>query len=335
MSPLHLFIGGLISTLAFALAAIRWLGPRGWMDVPEGRKTHGHPVPRTGGAALWGGVLVGQAMGWLGLPITTTEWICLHGLALLGFLDDRFSLRPAAKAFVGLAIAIALAVSAAHLFVAEHPSVVLMSIPIPTDPPWIVIGLLVLWFWALPQSFNLIDGMDGLVLGFSLCILLSLRIGLRSGSGTFLLGALLAVFVLNWPNARHFLGDCGAYFIGGLLGLVALKTKAFAYPSHALWIFAYPILDTTLVVLTRLFLRRPLGQGDRNHFHHHWAELLGRRGRWAVPILWTLGAAMAMRPQHFPGSGIIAWLAFWFMIISGTIFAIQTCLKREPPPGMG
>ncbi|MBK8791022.1 MAG: hypothetical protein IPO28_12895 [Holophagaceae bacterium] len=31
--------------------------------------------------------------------------------------------------------------------------------------------LLALWFWAIPQAFNLIDGLNGLSMGFSLIVI--------------------------------------------------------------------------------------------------------------------------------------------------------------------
>jgi UDP-GlcNAc:undecaprenyl-phosphate/decaprenyl-phosphate GlcNAc-1-phosphate transferase len=290
------------------------------MDHPTERKTHGHPMPRTGGIALWLAITLGQGLGWLNVPITSSEWVCLHGLALLGALDDRFSLRPFTKALVGFVVAVALAIPVAQAFAVDRPEVVLMSMHIATNPPWVVISLLVLWFWALPQSFNLIDGMNGLAIGLALITLFALQVGLGTGHGTFLLGVLIATFFLNWPRPKHFLGDCGSYFLGGFLGLLALKTKAFIYPSHALWVFAYPILDTALVILTRTILRRPIGLGDRNHYHHHWSRLLGKRAGWTVPILWLQGAALATRPLYLPGSALLAWGTLGLMLGQGAFF---------------
>lgn len=330
MTPFSLLIAGLLLAGALSWVGARALAPRGWLDHPDARKHHGLPVPRTGGLALWGAMTIGQLMGWILLPITATEWVCLHGLALLGALDDRFNLRSHVKALVGLGLGLTLAIPVAHAYAADRPIAFLMRIPIALDPPFVAIGLLTLWFWAVPQTFNLIDGMDGLALGTSLIALLALQLDLRLGQGTFLLGALLAVFFLNWPRAFHFLGDCGAYFLGGLLALVALKTKAFIHPSHALWIFAYPILDTLQVVLIRLLTRRPLGLGDRNHLHHHWARRLGRHAGWAVPLLWVQMIALSARPIYFPGSAWVAWTTLGLMLGQIAWF-VASALQAQTP----
>ena len=331
---ISLAIFGFFTTFGLALVAIRALAKHGWLDHPGARKEHSGPIPRTGGIALWLAVCLGQATGWIKLPIEPSEWVCLHSLALLGALDDRFNLRSRVKALAGFGLALTLAIPVAHAFAMDRPEAVLMAIRIPLTPPYLAIGLLTLWFWAVPQTFNLIDGMNGLAIGTSLIALLAVQLDIRAGQGAYLLGAVLAVFILNWPKAFHFLGDCGAYFLGGLLALVALKTKAFLYPSHALWIFAYPILDTLQVIIIRLVTHRPLGMGDRNHLHHHLARILGRHAAWTVPLLWVQMIALAARPMYFPSSGPIAWTVLILMLIQVIAFIrwahVQACRNTSP-----
>lgn len=317
-TPTMRFLAGLLSAGILAILAVRILGPRGWMDLPGPRKQHESPIPRTGGMALWTAVAIGQALGFLQLPISGREWICLHGLALMGALDDRHSLSSRVKAGAGLGLAFVLAIPVSEAFALDRPIVTLMRIGIPTDPLLIILSLLVLWFWALPQAFNLIDGMDGLASGLSL-IIAGFLLGGRGFAGTpFLMGALLAVFLLNWPRALHFLGDCGAYFLGGLLGLLALRTRAFEFPSLALWVFAYPILDMAMVITIRFLRGAHLGQGDRNHLHHHWASIIGPR--WTVCLLWAQAAALGAGPTGFPGSQWVCWPTLGLMVAQCAYF---------------
>lgn len=324
MTAFALLMLGFAVCLGTAVAAIRWVAPLGWIDSPGPRKLHLKPTPRTGGITLWFSLSLAQVLGWLHLPITTGEWLCLHGLALLGALDDRFSLSASVKAWTGLGLAITLAIPVAQAFALDRPVALLMKIPIPTDPPWFTLPLLVLWFWALPQAMNLIDGMNGLATGLALLAAAFMLVGGRFSGAPFLLGALLAVFVLNWPKAFHFLGDCGAYFLGGLLGLLALRTRAFVNPSLALWIFAYPIFDMTLVIIIRLFQGHPLGKGDRNHLHHQWSQVLGPRAGWAAPLLWLQAAALGVGPTGFPGSAYICWPALGIMVAQCGFFAYRS-----------
>lgn len=278
--------------------------------------------------ALWAALSLGGTLGWLQLPISNGEWVCLHGLALMGALDDRHSLSPRVKAMVGLGLAFTLAIPVSQAFAADRPVVMLMRMAIPTDPPFLTLPLLVLWFWALPQAFNLIDGLDGLATGLALLITAFLLGGRGFTGMPFLLGALGAVFLLNWPRAVHFLGDCGAYFLGGLLGLLALRTRAFEYPSLALWVFAYPILDMALVITIRFLRGNPIAGGDRSHLHHQLASLLG--ARWTVPLLWLQAAALALGPTGFPGSYWICWPALGLMLVQCAFFVRRSVRIGEP-----
>lgn len=321
------FLAGVLVAGLLAFIALRFLGPRGWMDLPDARKRHERPTPRTGGLALWAALALGSVLGWLPLPISGGEWLCLHGLALMGALDDHYSLSPRVKALAGLGLALTLALPVAQAFAADRPVAMLMRMAIPTSPPLLTLPLLVLWFWALPQAFNLIDGMDGLATGLALLIAVFL-LGGRGFAGTpFLLGALAAVLLLNWPRAWHFLGDCGAYFLGGLLGLLALRTRAFEYPSLALWVFAYPILDMALVITIRFLRGAPLGSGDRSHLHHQWARILGPR--WTVYLLWLQAAALGVGPTGFPGSAWLCWPALGLMAVQGAIFVRRSLREGQ------
>jgi UDP-GlcNAc:undecaprenyl-phosphate GlcNAc-1-phosphate transferase len=262
------------------------------------------------------------------LPISGSEWICLYGLALLGALDDRHSLSPRIKALVGLGLAFTLAVPVSQAFALDRPVAILMRIPIPTNPPLFTLPLLMLWFWAVPQAFNLIDGLDGLATGLAL-LMATFLLGGRGLAGTpFLLGALIGIFLLNWPWPFHFLGDCGAYFLGGLLGLLALRTRAFEYPSLALWVFAYPILDMALVITIRFLRGKPIAGGDRSHLHHQLADILGTH--WTVPLLWVQAAALAVGPTAFPGSQWICWPALGLMVAQCAYFLRRAVRSGRP-----
>ena len=76
---------------------------------------------------------------------------------------------------------------------------------------------------------NLIDGLDGLAggIGFMLMILLvMLSIEKGIGISTFLsvgmAGAILGFLIHNFPPARVYMGDSGAYTIGFVIAALAL-----------------------------------------------------------------------------------------------------------------
>src|SRR5664279_4457478 len=96
--------------LGLSLAFILWLAPLGWTDHPDGcRKHHSRPTARTGGVVLWVVLILAQFLGLVPFRLHGVDWLAIHTMALMGFLDDRFDLLPRHKALAGLLMALALA----------------------------------------------------------------------------------------------------------------------------------------------------------------------------------------------------------------------------------
>ena len=284
-----------LATVALVLGLGAYLGPRGWLDLPSQRKRHGHPVPRVGGLALVGVLATAKALGWLSLHLTILEWCVVLLLAVIGILDDRFNLRARWKAFVGFLLALPLA--SVHTWELLHNGrdLTLFGFNVPEHAGF-YFPLLMMWYWAIPQAFNLIDGMNGLCLGFSCLLLGALCAGpssLLDSGVTPLWGTLTALLLLNYPRARHFLGDTGSLALGGLFSILVLERALPYHRGLAFWLIAYPILDVTMVVLIRAYTRRPLGQADRNHIHH-WLQDRFNGQNWIVTLVLLALAGLPM-----------------------------------------
>ena len=91
-----------------------------------------------------------------------------------------------------------------------------------------------------------------------------------------MVGALLGFLRFNFPPARIYLGDGGAYFLGFQIGLFAIlsshKGTVFAALTAPLFVLALPILDTALAILRRGLRGLPIFRPDRKHLHH---QMLG------------------------------------------------------------
>jgi UDP-GlcNAc:undecaprenyl-phosphate/decaprenyl-phosphate GlcNAc-1-phosphate transferase len=136
----------------------------------------------------------------------------------------------------------------------------------------------VFWLVALTNLVNLIDGVDGLAGGICL-MLMTLLVYVGGGSGDLsfiaagMAGALLGFLWFNFPPARIYMGDGGAYFLGFLIGCKTIagsqKGTVFAALAAPLFVLALPILDTALAILRRGLRGLPLFRADRSHIHHH------------------------------------------------------------------
>ena len=323
-----------LATLALVLGLGAWLGPRGWMDMPSQRKRHGHPVPRVGGLALLTVLVVAKGLGWLQLDLTKLEWGVVLSLAVIGILDDRFNLRARWKALVGFLLALPLASVHTWQLLHNGRELTLFGLNVPEHAGF-YFPLLMMWYWAIPQAFNLIDGINGLCLGFSCLLLGALSAGPWSllGPGvTPLWGALVVLLLLNYPRARHFLGDTGSLSMGGLFSILVLERALPYHRGLAFWLMAYPILDVTMVVLIRVTTRRPVGQADRNHIHHWLQDRLKGRNWLVTLVLLALAGLPMTRDLAWPWAHAASALGLVVLVALALVVFVDRALLRPLEP---
>ena len=242
-----------VSVILGALA--RLVGPRlGFVDVPDDDlKPHARPVVPLGGLAVLGGLYAGL------LSVDGLDQALVAATAVvfvLGLIDDRFGLSPLIRV-IGAALAGVLLVTPSSL---------------PT-------GLFFPVFWALVtvlvvNAVNLLDGLDGLAGSVALASLGALWwFGAAQGVlgppyYAVSIGAVLGFLVWNWPRARLFLGDNGAYVLGVTLTWAAMKASPDGTASLvAVAIIGVPILELVITITRRLRGRLPLFSGDRDHVY--------------------------------------------------------------------
>ncbi len=243
----------------------------------------GAAVPRLGGLALAAAFLVvslfagivssGQTSSLLLHPAIILSCVAMFAL---GFIDD---LKPlgARKKLAGQ-ILIALAVWAFGFGIQTFK--VPFTGHIVQFGPWSA-AITVLWLVSMTNLINLVDGIDGLAGGISFMLMVLLGyVGHQTGNLELIIagmgGALLGFLRFNFPPARIYMGDGGAYFLGFQIGLFAIvgshKGEVLAALTAPLFVLALPILDTSLAILRRGLRGLPLFRPDRRHLHHHLLE---------------------------------------------------------------
>jgi UDP-GlcNAc:undecaprenyl-phosphate GlcNAc-1-phosphate transferase len=303
------------------------MAPRiGWMDHPDQeRKQHHRPTALTGGLALWIVVMALQLLRLFPWPLTLLDWFCIHAMALMGALDDRFGLRPRYKAALGLCVALVLAGHHAVMLAQATRHVTFLGFLIPGHPA-LIFPFLLAWFWSIPQAYNLIDGIHGLSMGFGLLVLATFS-GLSSVDPGVLLGALGAIFLMNFPRAWHFLGDCGALMLGTLFSILCINLTADQNASLSLWIMAYPIVDVCLVVAVRRRNGTPFAAADRSHLHHCMLDVMCQRVGLATPLLLLLAGLPMLHTASFFGAQAVSGLG----AIALLLLAVKAFLDRTHP----
>jgi UDP-GlcNAc:undecaprenyl-phosphate GlcNAc-1-phosphate transferase len=256
-----------------------------------------------GGLAVYSGFWIGVllitrlpvASSEVELPATTLELAAIFigtlMLMLVGFIDDKWKagggLGPKAK-LAGQLAAAAVAVMGGLQF-----HVVGMR----------TFDVLLTCFWivGISNAINLLDNMDGLSAGAT-AIAAAFFFVIAAANGQLLVGvmalalagACLGFLRYNFNPATVFMGDTGTFFMGFLLAVIGLKLKA---SGPAWWslvlvavVLALPIFDTSLVTAYRLWKRRHVAQGGKDHTSHRLVKL-GLPHRQAVLVLYGASAA--------------------------------------------
>ena len=287
-------------TVAISFVLIRFAVPWGFLDLPDLRKVHTVPTPRTGGIAMAAGCLfsigVAVAFGWMPWPALPWQtWAAGLGFILLGGLDDRHTFRPKSKFWVMLGISAMAAYPWSRISSAAGFEIHFGASAFHL-PPSACFTLLTVWFMAVPNAVNIEDAINGYMGGFTLIALAIARaMGLETG---IFMGALAGFLVLNWPRAKHFMGDAGSFGCGFVIAESLLRTGGLARPGIALIITAPISLDVLMGMARRKRLGQSLFQDDRSTCPHHLFRLLGSAS-WATPLLWINALAFYLnRSSH-------------------------------------
>lgn len=265
---------------------------KGLMAHPNGRTSHIDPTPNLGGVAIFAGVIISFVL-YTGIPAAHELKYVIAGMLILFFwgLKDDLHPMPAYKKFAGQTISTLFILvpgdfhlSSLHgLFGVEELSYVI-SLP-----------LTFILFLALINSFNLIDGIDGLASGVGIIASLFFGIGFLLINHTsyaimsFILAAsLIAFFYYNVFGKKNkiFLGDTGSMLIGFLLAILAVRflnfendnnifDKDLSTPAVILCVLIIPLFDTARVVLLRILRGKSPFTADRSHIHHRLLDISG------------------------------------------------------------
>lgn len=275
-----------VAICLFARPLGTWLGV---MDHPDnGRKSHAEPTPQVGGIAvmvplaLW----AASALLWhrgaeTGLYLSIL--LCGGGVAVVGFMDDQRKISAGSRlllvaifSLIALCLDPALSINQVHFAAWGWLR----------TPPLVLPALAVIALTGFCSAVNMTDGLNGLVLAliciWSIC--LTLIGGADTSAAASVIAVTSAVTLLFNLNGRLFLGDCGAFAIAFVVGMLAIRTHSegrLPIETALVW-FYVPVLDCLRLIPLRLWRGRSPFQPDREHFHHRLSARLG--GRWAIVL---------------------------------------------------
>jgi len=320
--------------------------------------THKVAVPRGGGIPIIIALLTGAAFF---LPLSNPRiWGILLGasvLAIVGFLDDRFSekISPyfrlginaiAALLVIGVGIGIPYITNPLggilHL---DQPQFCFLTLGA-SHCIWILADIFAFgWLLSLQNVVGWSSGVDGQLPGF--VVIAAITIGIMSlkfadaGQLPVLIlaaitaGAYLGFLPWNWYPQKIMPGYGGKSLAGFLLGVLAILSGAKV--GALIIILGVPIIDAVLVIIKRLSEGRSPVWGGREHLHHSLLDKW-KWGRRRIAIFyWITSATLALLALGLNSQSKYFTMAAAGLVIAGFILWLQrfSTFSKRPDPDNG
>ena len=257
-------------------------------DEPDERKVHKNVIPTLGGLGIFAGFIISTLMG---VPSSISAELQYFAAAstvifFLGIKDDILVLS-ASKKFIGQLIAAGIIIKFGGIQISNFQGFLgIYEIPHLT-------GTLISLFTiiVITNSFNLIDGVDGLA--GSLGLLTTLVFGayffyagqlMYAVMAFALSGSIIGFLIYNFSPAKIFMGDTGSLLLGLVNSILVIKFINTAgnpasnfplesAPAIGFAILMIPLFDTLRVFGLRILQRRSPFNPDRTHVHHFLLDL--------------------------------------------------------------
>ncbi len=270
-------------------------------DIPDERKIHSHEVSSLGGIAIFSGLIISLLLVSDGDYNSEMQYFiaAFFVIFLVGVIDDIFCLKAWKKILGQLVVTAMLTFKGGLMITNLHG---FLGIDELTRIESIYTSFFTILL--LINSFNLIDGVDGLAgsLGFIACLFFGTFFFINNNFSYAVLsfsmcGALLGFLMYNFPPAKIFMGDSGSTLIGLMCAILAIKFientaiqsdfGSHAVPAIAFGFLLIPLMDVLRVFALRIAKKQSPLAPDRNHLHH----LLQNKGFSHTEVTITLVSA--------------------------------------------
>ncbi len=245
------------------------------VDFTKPQAFHEQPISRAGGIAFLFSLSIFFGVYYLLFFDVLYNYILLSSLIfLIGFLDDlKIKINPTKR----LIIMIIILLSFIHFSQLKILHVDLIFLKLMTKNYFLSSIFVLLCFLFIINGANLIDGYNGM-LTIHLIIINSILtyINLENSNLEFsflLIGQiiiLLTFLLFNFPKAKIFLGDGGAYLLGSLIALNVIITNNL-YSNISSFFFCtllfYLFFEVFFSFFRKLYYRKSPFYPDDSHLH--------------------------------------------------------------------
>ena len=220
---------------------------------------HELPTSTSGGTGIFFSFLILNLYLFLSKEIIYYEYLSFCSLFfILGLSDDlKLDLKPKFRLIAMILLLISLIIS--NNFYVENTGIKFLNRFLEIDI--FALFFVCLCFLFIINGSNLIDGYNGLLGIHSLIILVNLfLINYLNGNSDLALFLFLAILILinflifNFPKAKIFLGDGGAYLLGAFIAVSVIKTSI-AIPTISPFYFCILLFYLFFEVFFSFFIK--------------------------------------------------------------------------------
>ncbi len=318
-------IAGFITSLMISLLAIpsivKVARSKGLYDKPQGREAGGAKIPTLGGLAIFAGMIISLSL-FADIAFLPELPFLVAGAVVLFFIgikDDILIIAPwwklLGQAMVALCIAIpgGLRIQNLNGFLGIYETGEALGV--------LITVLIVV---TVINSYNLIDGIDGLASGIG--ILSSLLFGFIFYRSGLYVWALMAAALcgsltgFTWYNVfgrqkKILMGDTGSLLLGLFQAVMVVRFlnmeqasiwgwQITIQPAFVLAVLIIPLFDTLRIIVVRLLQGRSPLRPDRQHIHYRLVDM-GLTHIRATGILMGINLVMIAIALGLQGNGDI------------------------------
>lgn len=319
------------------------------VDEPtEARKLHKRSIPTIGGIIIFAAFLFSYSI-WFpdygpDLKQSINEFKYLVAslviLFFIGIKDDIIGTSPIVKLSAHFIVAVILVLMADIRITSLHGLFSQDYI----IPEWATVVLSFFIYIVVVNSFNLIDGIDGLASGIGIiaCLFFGTWFHLAGNPSLSLLafalaGSLSCFLIFNFSPAKIFMGDSGSMTIGAIICVLAIKMiehpinhlpvsiANISKPVLAMSILCYPLIDTLRIFIVRAFKGQSPFSADKNHIHHRLLAL-GFGHSKTVVILYLANILIVLSTYFFSYFNSTLTFVFTFLFalsLVGLLFILK------------
>ena len=343
-----LLITSFLITYVTIPVIIRVARMKNLFDEEEERSSHTGRVPTLGGVSIFAAFIITLSIyadeSYVDFALLNASMVILF---FFGIKDDILMISPYKKIAAQITSALMVSIGS-DVRIPQMFDILGFS----EIPYWLSIVITVFVIVLIINSFNLIDGVDGL--SASAAILSSSVFGIWFYINGYLsmtlvsftlIGSLLAFLRFNFSkNNKIFMGDTGSMIIGFIVAIQAIEYINFnggtllngskgliTAPVVAISILILPLLDTFRVFTIRILNKKSPFKADRNHLHHR-LEDLGLPHFKISLIMILANLVIILLAFHMKDTGTDKFLLLMISVsslISSIPFFIKTKKEKE------